>query len=554
MGAFPDVVSVAVNQVGYLPSGPKRATLVTEATEPVSWRLADGGGREVATGTTEPRGVDDSCGLNVHTIDFGTVRRTGDGFTLTADGATSRPFAIAADLYAPLRADALRFFYCQRSGIEIREDLRPGYGRPAGHLGDRDVPCAPDAGDYRLDVRGGWYDAGDQGKYVVNGGITVWQLLHAFEHRGGLDTVALDLPESGNGVPDLLNEVRWELDFLLRMQAPGGLVHHKIHDRQWTTLPTLPHLDPQPRELRPVSTAATLNLAAVAARGARIFRGYDADYAERLLAAARTAYAAAGDNPIRYAPVEDAVGGGPYDDDDVRDEFYWAAAELFLSTGEQRYADAVTGSPVHTADVFGPYAFDWAATAAAARLSLALTPSELPGLDGVRASVIAGADRYLAILRAHPFAVAYAPPGNQWDWGSNSMVLNNLTVLAVAHDLTGEDRYRDGVLEGLDYILGRNALNLSYVTGYGADHAKNQHSRWYAHQLDPGLPHPPKGTLAGGPNSGLQDEVAQARLTGQVGQFCYVDDIKSWSTNELTINWNAALAWVAAFAAEPGGE
>ncbi|WP_433788735.1 glycoside hydrolase family 9 protein [Actinoplanes sp. CA-252034] len=542
--------SVAVNQVGYPTSGPKRATLVTDAVEPLPWQLADDAGRVVADGTTDPRGTDVSSGQNVHTIDFGAHQRAGAGFTLTADGATSHPFAIGAGLYRPLVADAMRFFYCQRSGIEIREDLRPGYGRPAGHPGDRDVPCAPDAGDYRLDVHGGWYDAGDQGKYVVNGGITVWQLLHAFEHRTGLDDLALDLPESGNGVPDLLNEVRWELNFLLRMQAPSGLAHHKIHDREWTGLPTLPHLDPQPRELRPVSTAATLNLAAVAAQGARIFRKHDADYADRLLAAARTAFTAAGTHPVRYAPVEDTVGGGPYDDDDVRDELYWAAAELFLTTGGQEYADAVLASPLHTADVFGTYAFDWAATAVAARLDLALTPSTLPGRDDVRASVVAGADRYLAVQRAHPYAVAYAPPGNQWHWGSNSMVLNNLVVLAVAHDLTGEARYRDAALEGLDYILGRNALNLSYVTGYGTDHARNQHSRWYAHQLDPSLPHPPRGTLAGGPNSGLQDEVAQARLAGCVGQFCYIDDIHSWSTNELTINWNAPLVWVAAFAAE----
>jgi endoglucanase len=546
------MASVAVNQVGYLPSGPRRATLVTAAVEALTWQLADDTGRIVADGTTEPRGVDVSSGQNVHTIDFGAHRQAGTGFTLIADGATSRPFTIGAGLYRPLLTDAMKFFYCQRSGIEIRADLRPGYGRPAGHPGDRDVPCAPDAGDYRLDVRGGWYDAGDQGKYVVNGGITVWQLLHAFEHRNGLDHLPLDLPESGNGVPDLLNEVRWELDFLLRMRAPHGMVHHKMHDREWTGLPTLPHLDPQPRELRPVSTAATLNLAAVAAQGARIFRKYDADYADLLLAAARTAFTAAREHPIRYAPVEDTVGGGPYDDDDVRDEFYWAAAELFLTTGEPEFADAVLASPLHTADVFGPYAFDWAATAAAARLDLALTPSALPGRDEVRASVVAGADRYLAIQRAHPYAVAYAPPGNRWHWGSNSMVLNNLVVLAVAYDLTGAARYRDGVLEGLDYLLGRNALNLSYVTGYGTDYAENQHSRWYAHQLDPSLPHPPKGTLAGGPNSGLQDEVAQARLAGCVGQFCYVDDIHSWSTNELTINWNAPLVWIAAFAAELG--
>ena len=110
--------------------------------------------------------------------------------------------------------------------------------------------------------------------------------------------------------------------------------------------------------------------------------------------------------------------------------------------------------------------------------------------------------------------------------------------------------YRNGVLEGMDYLLGRNALNMSYVTGYGEVSSKNEHTRWYAHQLDPKLPHPPRGSLAGGPNSGIQDPLAQVKLKGCVGQFCYIDDIQSWSTNEEAINWNSALAWVSAFVAD----
>src|SRR5687768_2729426 len=103
--------SVAVNQVGYLPSGPKRATLVTEAVEALPWQLADGTGRIVASGTTDPRGMDVSSGQNVHTVDFGALEQAGTGFTLTADGATSRPFAIGEGLYLPLLTDAMKFFY-----------------------------------------------------------------------------------------------------------------------------------------------------------------------------------------------------------------------------------------------------------------------------------------------------------------------------------------------------------------------------------------------------------------------------------------------------------
>jgi endoglucanase len=552
---------VRVNQVAYLPKGPKTATVVTDATTALPWQLKNAAGAVVAEGTGTPRGVDVSSGQNVQTIDFGGFTTRGTGYTITADGETSRPFDIGGEAYQKLRTDALKMYYTQRSGIEILDSLRPGYARAAGHVdvapnqGDGAVPCQAGVCDYTLDVRGGWYDAGDHGKYVVNGGISVWQLLNEYERIPASRRLSLAIPESGNRVPDLLDEARWELDFLLSMQVPAGkpyagMAHHKIHDREWTGLPLLPSQDPQPRELHPVSTAATLNLAATAAQAARIYRPFDPAFATEALAAARTAYAAAKANPERYAPVEDGVGGGAYNDNKVTDDFYWAAVELFLTTGEKAFATDVLNAPEHTADVFGVGAFDWGSTAAAGRLDLALVPNRLPGLAAVKASVVAGADKYLAQQKAHAYGVPYVPANNMWDWGSNSALLNNLVVLAAGHELTGRTKYRDAVLTGFDYVFGRNALNISYVTGYGEVSSQNQHSRWYAHQLDPALPNPPAGTLAGGANSSIQDPYAQSKLTGCVGQFCYIDDIQSWSTNELTINWNAPLAWVAAYVAD----
>jgi endoglucanase len=562
---------VRVNQVAYLPAGPKNATLVTDATSRLPWQLKDARGTTVARGWSVPRGTDASSGQNVHTIDFGAYRTAGQGLTLVADGETSRPFDIGTAAYERLRLDAAKYYYTQRSGIPVRDDLRPGYGRAAGHLnaapnqGDADVPCQPGVCDYRLDVTGGWYDAGDHGKYVVNGGITTWELLSTYERAlhartgrpAALGDGTLAIPESGNKVPDILDEARWELEFLLKMQVPAGqplagMVHHKVHDEQWTGLPLLPSDDPQKRELHPPTTAATLNLAATAAQAARLYRPYDRAFAAEALTAARTAWTAALAHPDVYADPADATGGGAYNDNDVRDEFYWAAAELYLTTGERQFASHVLNSPLHTADVFGATGFDWARTAAPARLDLATVPSRLPGRDTVRRSVVQGADRYLATLKAQPYGMPYAPDGNAYDWGSNHQVLNNAVVLATAYDITGGAKYRDAAVQSMDYVLGRNALNISYVTGYGEVSSQNQHSRWYAHQLDPGLPNPPLGTLAGGPNSSIQDPYAQSRLTGCVGQFCYIDDIQSWSTNETAINWNAALARMASFVADQG--
>ncbi|MEU9652322.1 cellulase [Streptomyces sp. NPDC048110] len=562
---------VRVNQVAYLPSGPKNATLVTDATSRLRWQLKNDGGRVVAHGWSRPRGVDASSGQNVHSIDFGRYKKRGEGYTLVADGETSRPFDIGTAAYERLRLDSAKYYYTQRSGIAISDELRPGYGRPAGHVGtapnqgDTEVPCQPGVCDYTLDVSGGWYDAGDHGKYVVNGGISTWELLSTYERslhaRTGeprkLGDGSLDIPESGNRVPDILDEARWELEFLLKMQVPdgqplAGMAHHKIHDEQWTGLPLLPSDDPQKRELHPPTTAATLNLAASAAQAARLYRPYDREFAAKALEAARTAWKAALAHPDLLADENDGIGGGAYPDAKVADDFYWAAAELYLTTGERDFKEYVLKSPVHTADIFGPISFDWASTAVPARLDLATVPSRLPGRDQVRRSVVRGADGYLATLKAHPYGMPYAPAGNVYDWGSSHQILNNAVVIATAYDITGGSKYRDGAVQSMDYILGRNALNMSYVTGYGEVNAHNQHSRWYAHQLDPALPAPPDGTLSGGPNSSIQDPYAQSKLQGCVGQFCYIDDIQSWSTNEHTINWNAALARMASFVADQG--
>ena len=573
---------VRVNQVGYLPEGPKGATLVTEALTPVTWQLKDSRGRVVQSGQSTPRGTDPTSELNLHSIDFSGVHRTGTGFTLTADGVTSHPFDISASIYARLRTDALRLYYPQRSGVPIVDAIQPGYGRAAGHIsvppnrGDLAVPCAgpkdangdytgPPLCDYTLDVTGGWYDAGDHGKYVVNGGISVSQLMGTWERNqlaGGTDRFALGdrtlaVPERGNRVPDILDEARVELEWMLTMQVPAGqpkagMAHHSVHDQKWTGLPLAPAADPQPRELVPPTTAATLNLAAAAAQGARVYARYDRAFSARLLGAAKTAWQAAAANPIILQPPG-GVGGGAYDDQVVTDEFYWAAAELYLTTGDREFKEFVLSSPLHTADVFRPEGFDWGYVAPLARIQLATVPNHLPDRLRVKDSVVTGADRYLATLNASPWALPYAPTGNNFAWGSNNLVLNNMVVMATAFDLTGRDRYRDGVIRGMDYLLGRNALNQSYVTGYGEVNSHNQHSRMYARQLNLALPNPPVGSLAGGPNStaaGTGDPVAAQKLQGCVPQFCYIDDINSFATNELTINWNSPLTWVASFLAD----
>ncbi|MEK1926803.1 MAG: glycoside hydrolase family 9 protein [Rhizobium giardinii] len=574
-----------VNQTGYFLDGPKRATILSEAAKPLAFKLEDTHGMVVGEGMTSPAGFDETVGADTQIVDFSTFATAGEGYRVVVGGRKSYPFSIGHDVYGKLRVDALSWFYPQRSGIEIKGDIAgAAYARPAGHAqaspneGDSRVTCLTGkvaaelygkdwTCDFTLDVSGGWYDAGDQGKYVVNGGIAAAQLLGTFE-RGliygkGASPVISDslsrIPENGNGIPDILDEARWELEFLMKMTVPdghplAGMAHHKVHDTKWTGVPMLPHLDPEERALHRPSTAATLDLAAAAAQGARLFAPYDAAFAEKLLAAAKKAWLAAAANPVLYAPRSDGLqGGGDYDDTDIADETYWAAAELYLTTGEAEYLSDLKTSVYWAGPVFPAIgAFNWRSVAGLGRLDLALYGDMLPEEDRamIRGSVVAAAKSFLGLQKKEPFGHIYRPANNRYDWGSNQLILQNMIVVSAGYDLTGEKRFLDGVRESMDYIFGRNAMNMSYVTGYGSVFAKNQHSRWYAHQVDDTLPNPPVGTLAGGPNSTLVDDVSKARLKGCAPQICYVDDIMAWGANEMAINWNAPLVYIASFLAD----
>jgi endoglucanase len=578
----PPPPNLRTNQLGYVPGFAKWAVVVTAETGPLDWQLVDGSGKTLQTGKTKPFGEDADSGDKLQQIDLSAAREAGRGLKVRVGKDESPPFDLRPDLYRALEYDALAYFYHARSGIELKMPYvgDAKWARPAGHLSDQSVPCAPDAKcNYTLDVSGGWYDAGDHGKYVVNAGISVWTLLDQWERTQQFAPARLAefgdgklrIPENSNQLPDLLDEVRWELDFMLKMQVPAdkdpqkaGLVHHKIHDETWTSLGGAPPTDTAKikvrRLLRPVSTAATLNLAAAAAQCARVYREFDATFANRCLGAAEKAWQAAQKFPNLLASPEDKVGGGPYEDSQVADEFYWAASELFVTTKKAEYRDYLVKSPFYLVvpkgtDMSGqsgpPSAMTWQQTAGLGTITLAVVPNDL-GRDAIaraRQHVRERADEYLAIAARQGYRTPFrADEKGKYPWGSNSFVVNNALVMGLAHDFTAERKYVDGMVDAMNYLLGVNAMGQSYITGYGSRPLTNPHHRFWAHQLSPNLPGPPPGCLSGGPNSDLQDpKVQEAGLAGCKPQKCFFDNIDSWSTNEITINWNAPLAWVAAY-------
>ncbi len=567
--------NVLVNQVGYLPGLAKIAIVKTDSPTPILWSLVDSSHRIVATGKTEVHGADPASGDLVHAAVFSTFRQPGKGYALETDAGTSHPFAIEPDVYRKLKYDALAYFYQTRAGtpIEMPYAVDPRWTHPAGHPGDKNVACAPDAGcNYSLDVSGGWYDAGDHGKYVVNGGITVWTLLNLYERSQAFGDKAVDfgdgkmnIPENHNGVPDLLDEARWELEFLMRMQVPegkplAGMAHHKIHDQDWTALGTSPDKDTVPRFLRPVSTAATLNLAAVTAQCARIWKPVDSTFSRRCLQASVRAWNAATAHPGMLITSADQKGGGAYDDNHVDDEFYWAAAELYVTTSEDAYkrfidASAYRATVPATMDDNQTTSQMWGETEALGTISLAVVPNGWPARDrdAARTAIIKAADSFLAVDKVSGYRVPFRPGKGGLHWGSNALPLNNGIELGLAFDLTKDPKYLDGAVDILSYILGRNPLDQSYVTGYGARPLQNPHHRHWAHQANPNFPFAPPGIVSGGPNSDLQDPyVRAAGLQGCAPMKCFYDHIEAYSVNEEAINWNAALFWLAAVLDEHG--
>jgi len=570
-------IVVAVNQLGYLPDAPKWGVYARDAHIAGSpyWLVRDAAtGESVLGGVSKKRAdVDAASGDTVYLMDFSALTTAGT-YVLEVDGLKSAPFTVGAEVYDALAADALRYFYRTRSGIELLPEYAgAAFARPAGHLTDGDVTCWSGAAagqtfdpcDYRLNALGGWYDAGDYGKYVVNSGISAWTLLNLSERiPSAYPDGAISLPESGAGVPDILSEARWGVDWMMRMQVPdgqpqAGMVHHKLHEPVWSALPLMPatevdNADPTVgRYLMPPSTTATLDMAATAAQAARLLAAYDPEWSATALAAAERAWVAANENPVfTYGNIPGA-GGGNYDDGRTEDEFFWAAAELYLTTGKPEYEDYLlesvflNGTPAIDGSKIS--AMDWGSVETLGAISLLSADNGLPAeaLDALRAEIITAADNYLSIIAAEGYGVSVKLDG--YVWGSNSSVLNNAIILALAHDITGDSRYLDGVTGSMDYILGRNANNISFVTGYGANAMQHPHHRFWANQPDNGYPAPPAGVVSGGPNGNPSDPIAMEKVSGNPPARRFIDHIDSYSTNEVAINWNAPLVWVTAYLA-----
>ena len=654
---------VEVNQVGYYPNGKKVATVVLSDgdTQKYDYEIKDASGKTVYSGTTDGNTQYDKSGAWDYTqqIDFTDFTTEGKGYTLTVAGKTSLPFDIDKNLYEKYNEKsmltyALNYFY-QNRAMDTDDQYIPSpqtvdgssktLGRKDSNHWPNDTAYIADKWVYiytskpsysqSIDVSGGWFDAGDYGKYVVNGGISLWTLMNMYERskmvgkadKFGDDSSVMTIPENKNGIPDILDECKIELDFFLKMIRDDGMVYHKAHDYKWTGLAVAPYDQNENgkenkapmRIVKPVTYAATLNASAAFAQAARLFKDYDAAYAKTMEDAAIKTYAAAQKNykpftswggdtkgeggisaDIMYAPLDQNKGGGPYGDTEVSDEFYWAACELYITTGDKTYYDELMkyGTNAYGTDNAkaleisttlvggennGSFSlFTWGTLNSVGSISLYVNSQDMldKGLltqdevNTLKAQVLKAADSVLEVQNKSAYGIPYV--GHDYDttvwkydaasgkgesqtlsleggyeWGSNSMVINNSMALALAYDASKDVKYIDGVTTAMDYLMGRNPLEQGYVTGYGEHSTKYPHHRFWSGQLNSNdFPYAPYGVLSGGPNSNMEDPMVQGQgyKVGSIAPMkCYLDNVEAWSVNECTINWNSPLCWVASF-------
>lgn len=533
---------IHINQEGYETNARKLCIVagVGGAFELVS----DSGNETVFTGELQGPVADAASGDELYYGDFSAWREEGAYRIRAGEGDVSARFVIAERPYGALHKALLKSFYYQRCGVALEERWAGPWQHAACHLEHGSVHGEPGV---RLPSAGGWHDAGDYGKYIVPAAKAVADLLLAYALFPQSFDDALDIPESGNGVADVLDEARFELEWMFLMQREDGSVFHKLTTHQFPGFQCMPEHDVAELVFSPVSAAATADLAASFALASRIYGELDGDFAARLLAAAERAWQwlERQDEWSGFRNPRD-IGTGEYGDREVRDEVYWAAAELYRTTGSpvyKRKLDELLEQGLQ--GDFDMVELGWASVGGYGTMACLMLPDgqlDAAVRERLRALWLERAGQLVAVHERTGYKLTL--PDDKYIWGSNMLVLNNAMHLAVADRLLGMSGVREYALDNMHYLLGRNALDQSYVTGFGERVWQNPHHRPSAGD---GVKEPVPGMVAGGPNVGLQDDIAKAELAGMPPARCFIDHAGSYSTGEMTVYWNSPAVFVAAY-------
>lgn len=560
-------MAIYCNQVGYLPEKRKTAVMtsgglfqvlkVTQETTDgkTDDTLKTGAEQVVMEGNAQDLGMDESSGDHVYAADFSGVAQEGIYYVRNEAGDKSHQFRIGSDVYRRLQRDMTKALYYQRCGCELTKEYAGAYTHPCCHMGDA---VLWENRSVVKEVKGGWHDAGDYGRYISPAAVAVGHLLYAYYLFPESFGESLDIPESGNGIPDVLNECRYELEWMLKMQDDEGGAYHKLTSERHADF-IMPQEDTAQFYLFPVSSMATADYAASMALASRVYRQFDESFADRLFDAALRAYGWLEKHP-EYVGFKnpESCNTGEYDDVCDFDERLWAAAEMLVTTGEQKYQEHLKE---YLTKNLSKTDFGWtdvSGFAALAVLTDAFHKASADSVMNLRQSVLAEADRLVTVAEKSGYGVAMEP--EDYVWGSNMVVLNRGMLLVLASLITGQDAaelsggkpsdskaktYEETALAQMNYLLGVNAVDYSYVTGHGANAYRHPHNR--PTECD-GIELPMPGWVSGGPFKTPCDEVGMEKIpAGTPPMKCYVDHAACYSLNEITIYWNSPAVFVTAF-------
>ena len=524
-GEFPSVSPIRLNTVGFLPSEAKVATIATHG--PGSFSVLDeASGKTVLSAQLIGPKRDLDTSETVWFADFSAVAAPGKYRLKVADMDGGVTFTIAPAVFSDAFRTVTRGMYLWRCGTAVRgEHNGDVFEQKPCHMEDGWMDHATGEHVHR-DGTGGWHDAGDHNKYIANAAVTVGCMLRAWEEFGpAIQRVALDIPESGGPIPDLLAEVKWEMDWFFKMQADDGRVFHKLSTLNFGAM-IMPDVEDTPRFFTGWSTVSTADFVAAMAQMARLVQPYDAHYAAKCLAAARKSYQVLRDHPAEHAAEQSKFSTGRYHSPDPDDRL-WAAAELWETTGD---ADVLVDleARIRTLGTRFDQDFGWGAVKNLGLISY--LRSQRPGRDetlvkDLLRELVAVADQAVGRSQRGGYG---RPLGSIYYWGCNGGVAMQAMVLQNAYALTGHAEYRTTALQAVDHLLGRNFFGRSMVTGVGGNPPLQPHCRRSAGDE---IAAPWPGYLVGGPQKGARD---------------WDDLVERFQVNEIAINWNGAMIYALA--------
>ncbi len=540
--ASPDTLGrILVNQVGYQPGSVKIALLRVKSEK---FDVVDAtSGKVVFTGKPGPFKYWDLSGDSVCTADFSKVITPGKyQICLNNKSVCSYVFKIGQNVYADIAKASLKAFYLNRSGIEITKEFGGKWARPAGHPDTLVFVHSSAASEkrpegFKISSPGGWYDAGDYNKYVVNSGISTYTLLLFCQmYPEYCKNFKDDIPESSNAISDVMNELLYNLRWMLTMQDPDdGGVYHKLTNNKFSDF-SMPDKATDPRYVVLKSTAASLDFAATMAMASRLLAKSELqeliNLGKACLDAANKAYDWAKANPAIYYKNPSDISTGAYDDMEVNDEFFWATSELGLAENDLAL---ISIKEMKEQKIIVP-SWDYSGISGIISLSLSDNPKASEYKAEAQKILVAFADKLVEKSENSPYKVSL----DFFKWGSNSDVANMALIKLVAYKISSVKKYLASIQGDVDYLLGRNATGYSFVTGFGGKQVMNIHHRPSGAD---GVTEPYPGFLSGGPNTVTFADCPDINRS-KFPAKSFVDDVCSYSTNEIAINWNAPLFFV----------